>query len=191
MSLEHAILGFLQYRPFSGYDLKKVFDTSVQHFWPADQSQIYRTLARMADQGWAEVEVVRGEDRPDRKVYHITDAGRAELRRWLATPLPPEPHRTADLIRIFFAGQLSDEEVLAIFEDEAARTRGALGRFGAVPELARQYVEAYGDDREHFFWFLTLEAGRLNAEAHLAWLESVIERIRTRRIPAPADVQRA
>jgi DNA-binding PadR family transcriptional regulator len=191
MSLEHAILGFLQYRPFSGYDLKKVFDTSVQHFWPADQSQIYRTLARMADQGWAEVEVVRGEDRPDRKVYHITDAGRAELRRWLATPLPPEPHRTADLIRIFFAGQLSDEEVLAIFEDEAARTRGALGRFGAVPELARQYVEAYGDDREHFFWFLTLEAGRLNAEAHLAWLESVIERIKSRRIPAPADVQRA
>ena len=183
MSLEHAILGFLQYRPFSGYDLKKVFDTSVQHFWPADQSQIYRTLARIADQGWAEVEVVRGEDRPDRKVYHITDAGRAELRRWLATPLPPEPHRTADLIRIFFAGQLSDEEVLAIFEDEAARTRAVLGRFGAVPELARQYVEAYGDDREHFFWFLTLEAGRLNAEAHLAWLESVIERIKNRRIP--------
>jgi DNA-binding PadR family transcriptional regulator len=183
MSLEHAILGFLQYRPFSGYDLKKVFDTSVQHFWPADQSQIYRTLARMADQGWVEVEVVRGEDRPDRKVYRITEAGREELRCWLATPLPLEPHRSADLIKVFFSGQLSDEEVLAIFEDEAARTREVLERFGAVPELARQYVEAYGDDREHFFWFLTLEAGQRNAEAHLAWLESVIERIKARRVP--------
>ena len=47
MSLEYAILGFLNYLPLSGYDLKKMFDTSVQHFWPADQSQIYRTLARL------------------------------------------------------------------------------------------------------------------------------------------------
>jgi DNA-binding PadR family transcriptional regulator len=178
MSLEHAILGFLQYQPFSGYDLKKVFDASIQHFWPADQSQIYRTLARMADRGWVEPEVVRGEDRPDRKMYHITESGRTELQHWLATPLPAEPHRSADLIKVFFAGQLSDEQALAIFEEEAARTRAVLAGFGQVPEAARQYVEAYGDDREHFFWFLTLEAGRLNAEAHLAWLESVIERIR-------------
>ena len=67
MSLEHAILGFLNYRAFSGYDLKKAFDTSVNHFWPADQSQIYRTLARLAERGWAEMEIVPQEDRPDRK----------------------------------------------------------------------------------------------------------------------------
>jgi DNA-binding PadR family transcriptional regulator len=178
MSLEHAILGFLQYQPFTGYDLKKAFDASVQHFWPADQSQIYRTLARMAEQGWVELEVMRGVDRPDRKVYRITDAGRAELRRWLQTPLPLEPHRSADLVRVFFAGQLSDEEALAIFETEATRTRQVLQAYGMVAELAQPYVDAYGDDREHFFWFLTLEAGQRNAEAHLAWLESVIERIR-------------
>ena len=53
MSLEYAILGFLNYQPFSGYDLKKLFDTSVRHFWPADQSQIYRTLARLTEQGLA------------------------------------------------------------------------------------------------------------------------------------------
>ena len=47
MSLEFAILGFLNYHPYSGYDLKKIFDTSVSHFWPADQSQIYRTLSRL------------------------------------------------------------------------------------------------------------------------------------------------
>ena len=44
MSLKHAILGFLNYQPQTGYELKEVFDDSVQHFWLADQSQIYRTL---------------------------------------------------------------------------------------------------------------------------------------------------
>ena len=56
MSLEHAILGFLNYKPLSGYDLKKIFDTSVRHFWAADQSQIYRTLNRLTERGWAEME---------------------------------------------------------------------------------------------------------------------------------------
>ena len=81
--MKHAILGFLNYKPFSGYDLKKIFDTSVRHFWPADQSQIYRTLSQLADEGWAEKEVVPQEDRPARKVYHITAAGQEELRNWL------------------------------------------------------------------------------------------------------------
>ncbi len=49
MSLEYAILGFLNYHPYTGYDLKKIFDTSIRHFWPADQSQIYRTLARLTE----------------------------------------------------------------------------------------------------------------------------------------------
>jgi len=40
MSLQHAILGFLNYKSLTGYDLKKIFDTSVRHFWAADQSQI-------------------------------------------------------------------------------------------------------------------------------------------------------
>ena len=51
MSLEYAILGFLKDHPSSGYDLKKIFDISVRHFWPADQSQIYRTLAQMNNKG--------------------------------------------------------------------------------------------------------------------------------------------
>ncbi len=76
MSLDHAILGFLNYHPYTGYDLKKIFDTSIRHFWPADQSQIYRTLARLEENGWAVMERIPQEDRPDRKVYHITEAGR-------------------------------------------------------------------------------------------------------------------
>ena len=83
MSLEHAIQGFLTCRPLSGYDLKKFFDETVRHFWSAPQSQIYRTLARMAETGWVEMERIKQEDRPDRKVYHVTGEGRDELRRWL------------------------------------------------------------------------------------------------------------
>ena len=72
MSLKHAILGFLQYGPSTGYELKKVFDNSVQHFWPADQSQIYRTLVWLEEQGWVSMELIPQDDHPDRKVYSIS-----------------------------------------------------------------------------------------------------------------------
>ncbi|NPV86692.1 MAG: PadR family transcriptional regulator [Anaerolineae bacterium] len=185
MSLEHAILGFLNYGPLSGYDLKKVFDTSVQHFWSADQSQIYRTLARMAENGWTRVETVPQENRPDRKVYHITDEGRAELRRWLTTPLPPEENRSAPLVQVFFAGQLSDEEVLHIFKPAAEQMRQVLQIYGQVPvifeeHIRREYAHKVHSPRDFFFWMLTLECGVVNARAMLSWMESVIERIENR-----------
>ncbi len=183
MSLEHAILGFLNYKPFSGYDLKKIFDTSVQHFWAADQSQIYRTLARLTEQGWTEIEVIEQEDRPDRKVYTITQTGRDELRRWLTTSLTHEKHRSAELVQVFFAGQLSDDEVLAMFEREAEKIRAGLAGYDGVPQQAAEYIEMMHAPRETFFWLLTLDAGIKSAQAHLAWLEDVIQRIKNHEIP--------
>jgi len=145
MSLKHAILGFLNYGPSSGYDLKKAFDASVQHFWPADQSQIYRTLAQLADEGWAEMELVEQDDRPDRKVYHITAAGRQELRTWLASHFPHEIYRQPWLIQVFFAAQLADDEVLALFQHEAGALRrrlAASGDLGAGDDSGGELFDA-------------------------------------------------
>ncbi len=76
MSLKHAILGFLNYQPQTGYELKEVFDDSVQHFWSADQSQIYRTLNELMAENYVTMEVVPQDNRPNRKVYSITTSGR-------------------------------------------------------------------------------------------------------------------
>jgi PadR family transcriptional regulator, regulatory protein AphA len=184
MSLPHAILGFLNYQPLSGYDLKKAFDVSIQHFWPADQSQIYRSLALLAERGWATLEVVPQEDRPDRKVYHITDEGRAELRRWLTAPLTPELPRSAPLIQVFFAGQLPDEEILPLFERGIVQLRGLLERYARVPAESQVYQDTLGSPREVFFWMLTLEFGVSMARAQLELMERVVQRIQSKAHPS-------
>lgn len=51
MSLRHALLGLLSERPASGYDLLKLFDTSLAAVWPATQSQIYTELTKLAASG--------------------------------------------------------------------------------------------------------------------------------------------
>jgi DNA-binding PadR family transcriptional regulator len=112
MALEYAILGFLNYQPLTGYDLKKVFDRSIRHFWHADQSQIYRTLSRLTEDGAVKMEIVEQTDRPDRKVYSITPAGRERLLNWLKQPFPDEDSRSKPLVQMFFSGQISDERIL-------------------------------------------------------------------------------
>lgn len=183
MSLDYAILGFLNYSPLSGYDLKKVFDNSVRHFWPADQSQIYRTLARLAEKGLVEQEVFRGVDRPDRKEYRITPAGREALHAWLLAPLVSQDVRIAALIQVFFAGQLTDEEVLALFERLAADARAVLAVYDQIPQAAGMEDSTLGPPRERFFWQLTLDYGLMSARADLVWLEYVITRLKAGELP--------
>lgn len=178
MSLDHAILGFLNYKPLSGYDLKSVFDMSVNHFWPADQSQIYRTLSRLTDSGMTAIEVVEQHDRPDRKVYHITDQGREELHRWLTSPLATKDNRVAELVQVFFAGQLADGDILSMFRRIADHCSAVLDQLRRVPaECDAAQLTDRPPERDAFFWMLTLDYGIRMTEACLAWTEDVIARI--------------
>jgi PadR family transcriptional regulator, regulatory protein AphA len=171
MSLKHAILGFLSIQPLTGYELKKSFDTSVQHFWSADQSQIYRTLDQIIEAGWADVELVEQQARPNRKVYHLTPSGRTELQRWLTAPLAQREEHDPFLVQLFFASTLTDAEVEALLEREAAEARAQL----AVYEQIRQQYPV--TVRAQAFALLTLDYGIQSTQAHLAWLEASLAQL--------------
>ena len=179
MSLKHAILGFLSYQPFSGYDLKKAFDSSVRHFWPANQSQIYRTLAQMTDEGLVEMEVIEREERLDMKIYSITKAGRAELHNWLATPLPERDTREPFLIQVFFGGKLSDEELLNLLQHEKKIAEEGLLAYKGIYQATTAQPNTV-DPRTFYLNMLTLEYGIKANQALIEWLNSAIERIETK-----------
>lgn len=185
MSLRHALLGFLSYMPQTGYELKNVFDVSVRHFWPADQSQIYRTLGQMYDEELVALELVKQQERPDRKVYSITEAGRDELHRWLTSGPPMQEMRSAPLIQVFFAGQLDNEEALQIFRTGAHIMRMVLEGYTGVTQVIEQVSQRMATERDAFFWALTLESGLVSARAQLEWMEDVIRRLERGALVSP------
>jgi len=177
MSLDKAILGFLSYKPFTGYDLKKVFDSSVHHFWPADQSQIYRTMSRLEDQGYLTSERIPQEDRPPQKLYHLTKAGKEALYTWLKGPPPMEKIRYPFLIQVFFAGLLEDDDILAVFEKKAEGLRGLLESLQVLEQEVREHTLEF-PKKDRYFWLLTLEHGKWIERAELEWIEKVIGRLK-------------
>ena len=108
MSLKHALLGFINYGPMTGYELKKFFDTSVAHFWNAELSQIYPALKQLEGDGLVEMKVDVQEDRPNRKVYHLTETGYAEIARWLEEAVPERFTKDEFLTKLFFCGETTD-----------------------------------------------------------------------------------
>ena len=179
MSLEYAILGFLQTTPLSGYDLKKVFDKSAKHFWSADQSQIYRTLARLTSDEMVSMETVIQDNRPNSKVYQITGKGKEEFNRWLASPISQVEPRVSWLIQLFFAGGLSDEDIIHLLEQLASQIRSAIIDYNHL--LNVEHLNLFQQSaRDLFFHKLTLDYVIMINQSVLSWLKKTIDRIKNR-----------
>jgi PadR family transcriptional regulator, regulatory protein AphA len=167
MSLSHAILGLLDLAPMTGYDLKKTFDGSVAHFWAADQAQIYRTLAKLVDDGAVDVRVVPQEGRPDRREHRITGVGRRELAAWFGSPLEPERTREPFLARVFFAGREEPEVARRLLAERRAAAAERLAVLRALPTPAATHAERLRT--------ATLRYGVRQLEAELAWIDETLE----------------
>jgi DNA-binding PadR family transcriptional regulator len=126
MSLEHLILGILKDEPLSGYDINKKFRYVVEFFWSADQSQIYRALYKMKELGWVNVQTIAQEKNPNKKVYSLTTTGKEELSEWLLQPLESQPSRSLWLGQLFFADDLSNEDICNLLEARITQLKGHL-----------------------------------------------------------------
>jgi DNA-binding PadR family transcriptional regulator len=134
--LSYILLGFLGYQPMTGYELKTVLDGSTMHFWHAHHSQIYTTLRDLEARGLLTSEVQESGDRLNRRVYTITDAGRAELQTWLDRPLTELPAAKEELlVRVFFSARRDRREVLdelrvqrALHEQKLQLFRGMMAK---------------------------------------------------------------
>lgn len=47
----YSILGFLHIRPLTGYEIRKLVEESVQHFWHESEGHLYPSLKKMAELG--------------------------------------------------------------------------------------------------------------------------------------------
>ena len=74
--LKHGILGLLHYHEMTGYEIMEVFRDSLNFFWNAKTSQIYRELQELERKEWAVKRIVPQSGKPDKNVYSVTEEER-------------------------------------------------------------------------------------------------------------------
>jgi DNA-binding PadR family transcriptional regulator len=108
-----VILGLVALGPRTGYDVKRIADSSTRFFWGASYGQIYPELRRLEEAGLVEAsEEPRGRVR--RRVYRITTEGARAVQEWLREGETAFELRDEGLLRLFFRDLLPDDEVLEL-----------------------------------------------------------------------------
>lgn len=116
MDVKSVCLGMLSDGEASGYDLKKEFESTFGHFFPAGYGSIYPALSSLAESGLVECRCEAQDGKPDRKVYQITDAGREQLLEALDDPAPTHKVRSEFLATMWFAHLMSDAQIETVIE---------------------------------------------------------------------------
>jgi len=137
--------------PASGYDMKKCFESSFGHFFPAGYGSIYPALATLARNRLVEFEEVPQEGKPDRKVYTITDKGREELMKGLSDTQPTHKVRSEFLAMMCFAHLMPEEHINLVIDNKLQELDTFLKLFdeypsnqcGSMPNGAR-FVAGFG-----------------------------------------------
>jgi DNA-binding PadR family transcriptional regulator len=161
---EGAVLGLVAFGEASGYDLARLAARSVAHIWTPSQSQIYKTLPRLAARGLTRTREVEQRGRPDKAVYRITRKGRDVLRRWLdEVDEEPASGRVVFPLKLFF----SDFASPGTAQSQLAAYRSYLAR------RLERYEELRTGGRllESDLPGLVLQHGIVRVKATLDWID--------------------
>jgi DNA-binding PadR family transcriptional regulator len=177
MSLKHGMLGMINLKPMTGYELDKEFKDSLKYIWNAVSSQIYAELDKMEQMGWLVSERVMQDEKPNRRVYSITEEGKVELLNWMTTH-DADAKKTLTgkngyLFRVLFGGILSKEQALKLlysFRDVCLDRKTV--QASIRKELGREALEY--DEKTMVFFEIVVMHGEMMNQTRLAWIEKAI-----------------
>ncbi|MDQ0990237.1 PadR family transcriptional regulator [Streptomyces sp. V3I7] len=164
-----ALLALLARGPAHGYELKLALEQLLGAAYPQPNvGQIYVTLGRLEKAGLIEGEEVEQSGRPNKKPYHLTDAGREALHAWY--------EETADEPRV------RDEFFMKL---ALARQTGLADQITLINKQRRQYLNtmrnlsklAAAENRDNRIAHLLIEGAMLHLQADLDWLERCQEEL--------------
>ncbi len=137
MDVKTLCLGVLTFGDMAGYDIKKYFEDAFSHFYVAGFGSIYPALKSLTEDGLVTCASVSQEGRPDKKVYHLTDAGRRKLEATLVATPPRHKVRSEFLVRMYFAHLLPPDRLAAVLAERIEEWEAileALRGFEECPE---------------------------------------------------------
>ena len=170
MSVRQSLLAILDQGPCYGYQLRAEFDRRTGSTWPLNVGQIYNTLDRLERDGL----VAKGETDDQGHVYwQITEAGSAEVRDWLASPVERTGGTRDELaIKLAVAATLPGVDVTEVIQTQRTASLAQL------QELNRaKYAGAAPDGPEELAWSLVVDSMIFAAEAEVRWLEHSEQRL--------------
>lgn len=186
-TLGYALLGLLARESLTGYELTGRMRERIGFFWGAGHSQIYPELAKLEERGLVVHRRVEQSERPDKKIYSITDSGHAALARWAVEPAAPRPTRDETTLKAYSLWAVDPQEAAALYRTEALRHEERLAEYERIRDwMHEEWAEALRDPRTpEFASYATLRRGLGYEREYAEWCRWVAGRLEAAEGRAP------
>ncbi len=125
--MDCAILGILMDGPAHGYDIWLSFKERFSGVWSSAPSQLYLVLSKMEKEGLVKSVPGRSGKRPPKKVFSVTEKGRAKFFRWLDEPISSMRRLRIELLaKLHFVLRLCPERIPSILDRERSICKAKL-----------------------------------------------------------------
>lgn len=161
---QHIILGFLQERALSGYELGKMIKASTSHFWQESDASIYPTLELLTKTGKVTVKT-EAVGKRNRKIFTITQAGKDAFDAWFTVTPEPSIYRDEFLLKLFFTTTQTQDVMKKHVEKHINELKAHLDTYENIEKMLRD------EHSDKPFWMMTLQNGIAYTKAQLAWLQ--------------------
>ncbi|MDQ0585549.1 PadR family transcriptional regulator [Streptomyces rishiriensis] len=163
------LLALLARGPAHGYELKQDLERLLGAAYPQPNiGQIYVTLSRLEKTGLIEGEEVEQSSRPNKKIYHLTDAGQEALRVWYEETSDEPRLRDEFFMKFALAPQTGLADQIALINKQR---RHYLNTMRTLSKLVT------GENRDNRTARLLVEGAMLHLQADLDWLERCQEEL--------------
>lgn len=176
---KYAILGCLNLRPMSGYDIKKFSDGSIAHFWNENYARIYPVLKQMEKEGLVIKVTMHNAGRPSRNLYSITDEGKSQINQWLLQPVEDVHPREELLLKLFFSEKVPVENMVGKINAEKEKCQKCIEEYLRIEHFLKT-DEKTKDDRSLPLWLATLNYGKLWRASVITWCEVTLKSLEIR-----------
>lgn len=167
---KYILLGLLANCPQTGYTIKKSIEYEHSHFWQESFGQIYPTLKCLVQEGLAEIaestESSNCSNGRGQKIYSITEAGRAELKKWLSEAPNIERLRYEILLKVSFGSSTEPEIILGHLDEFIKRNDKLVKETIGFLEMFKN-LRSQGED--HTYSELTALCGKYLYTAMRDW----------------------
>jgi PadR family transcriptional regulator AphA len=169
VSVRYCALGLLTLRPMSGYDMKRFLARLSWLVRSPSGGSLYPVLRALRHENLVTVKPVPGRDRPPRKIYSITKAGRQALQSWIEQPVAANAPLRAFVMRLLLADSHPPARLSAHLQQRRTQVATRHAALVQAPETPGS-SQSLGQE-------LALDYGLALATAELAWLDSALDQL--------------
>jgi PadR family transcriptional regulator AphA len=151
MNVKTLCLGYLSLQEATGYEIKKDVEEGLfSHFIEASYGSIYPALSQLAQEGLVTFREEEQTGKPDKKVYAVTEAGRAALRQALSVLPARDKYKSEFLFVMLLQDHLLPHQRMAAMEKQLSNLRDDLAnmaecRASKDGKPSCEFIMGYGE----------------------------------------------